>query len=403
MRYAADLHLHSRYASGVSPQMTVENLALWARYKGMDVMSAGDCLQPQWFAELEEKLVPAEPGWFALAPGIENSILQALPPLLRQPLRFVLGTEICCAPPGTGRLGGIHHLVYFPSLESALRFRERIGRYGDLSEGRPEVRLTSSQLLQLVRAHGADCHFAPAHVMNPYFSTLGSREGHKTLAEVFGDGTAHLLAVETGLTSTPPMCRRLSSLDGHALFSCSDAHSPDNLGRECTVLETEAGYEPMFAALGRGEIFGTFKYPISLTRYYLNRCGRCQESFAEAKCPKCGGPLATGSRDWLEQMADRPEPVFPAGSPPFQMLLPLKRLLASLLGVGWKSKRVGGLYDSLLSRVGHERFILTEADHETLVSCSSLPIAEAILAQREADPAKLAELAPESQMSLSLE
>lgn len=44
MRFAADLHLHSRYASGVSPAMTMENIALWAQRKGVDLLGTGDCL-----------------------------------------------------------------------------------------------------------------------------------------------------------------------------------------------------------------------------------------------------------------------------------------------------------------------------------------------------------------------
>ncbi len=48
MRFAADLHLHSRFASGVSPAMTMENIALWAQRKGVDLLGTGDCLQADW-------------------------------------------------------------------------------------------------------------------------------------------------------------------------------------------------------------------------------------------------------------------------------------------------------------------------------------------------------------------
>jgi PHP family Zn ribbon phosphoesterase len=46
MQLVADLHLHSRYASGVSPAMTVENIATWALRKGLNLMGTGDCPQP---------------------------------------------------------------------------------------------------------------------------------------------------------------------------------------------------------------------------------------------------------------------------------------------------------------------------------------------------------------------
>ena len=37
MSYVADLHIHSLYAMGTSPQLTLENLDSWARVKGIDL------------------------------------------------------------------------------------------------------------------------------------------------------------------------------------------------------------------------------------------------------------------------------------------------------------------------------------------------------------------------------
>jgi PHP family Zn ribbon phosphoesterase len=75
-RFAADLHLHSRYAGGVSPAMTIENIALWAQRKGVDLLGSGDCLQADWLREIETKLMPAGPGFFALRPEIESAVWQ---------------------------------------------------------------------------------------------------------------------------------------------------------------------------------------------------------------------------------------------------------------------------------------------------------------------------------------
>lgn len=388
MRYAADLHMHSHHAKAVSKNMTLETMALYARRKGIDVMATGDCLQPDWLARLEENLTPAEPGWFSPDPEVEKSVADRLPAPLRAPLRFVLSTEVNCVPPGTGEMSGIHHLLYFPSFGSVKAFQKKVSRHGDLNEGRPTLRLSSRELLQLVLEHGNDCHFAPAHVVNPYFSSLGSQTRHETLEEIFGDLTPRLLAVEMGLTSIPPMCRRISSLDAHALFACSDAHSPENIGRECTLLETEPGYAPLFAALHRGagnEVLGCLKFSIHRTRYFLNWCSRCKTSYADATCPKGHGRLATGSRDWLEQIADRPQAAATPTTPRFRMHVPLRQLLGEFLQVGPKSKRVGDLHEQLLQRIGHERFILTKASFEELARASSESLAHAIAAQRTVD------------------
>jgi DNA helicase-2/ATP-dependent DNA helicase PcrA len=407
MIYACDLHLHSRYASGVSKHMTLETLARQARRKGIDILGTGDCLQPEWLRELESKLEPAEPGWFAPAPRVDQAALHGLPALLHGPLRFVLSTEISCTPPGTSKYGGLHHLVYFPSFDSARAFQKKMEPYGSLAEGRPSLALTSRQLLESVLGHDARCHLAPAHVLNPYFSSLGSQENHATLEDVFGELTPRLLAVETGLTSTPPMCRRIASLDSHALFSNSDAHSPGNIGRECTLLEIQPGYDALFAALGgpvRSGIIGTLKFPIERTRFYLNRCGICEASFEGRKCPQCGRPLAIGSRDRLEAIATRASPLFPSPPPPFRMLLPLRLLLAEILRAGKESRSVGDLVERLLSRVGHERFILAEAGEKDLADASTPGIARRILGLRNGEglsaaPAA-ASLQAEAQMPL---
>ncbi len=383
MRYAADLHIHSRYSAAVSKDMTIENIGRQARIKGIDIIGTGDCLQRDWLAGLECGLQPAESGWFQLRRNLEARIESSLAPHLRRPLRFVLSTEVNCAPPGSERLRGSHHLLYFSSFESVHGFRRKVERHGDLSEGRPTLALSSRELLEIVADH--DCEMAPAHVMNPYFSSLGTIENRATLAELFGDLSPRLLAVETGLTSTPDMCRRLSTLDRHALFSCSDAHSLGKIGRECTILEIEPGFAALMAAIRNGSrdrILMTLKFPLLRTRYFLNWCSACTDSFEGSRCPKCRRYLVTGSRDRLEQIADRLAPEFPPHAPPFRMLLPLRDLLAEVLQIRPGHRKVEYYCERLTTKVGHERFVLTKADLESLETACPPPLAEAIVTQR---------------------
>jgi PHP family Zn ribbon phosphoesterase len=411
MRFAADLHIHSRYAGGVSPEMTVENIAFWAQLKGVDLLATGDCLQAEWLSELEANLREAEPGFYALRSDLESSIGHRLPTLLFRPLRFIVSTEVCCAPPGTPQLGGLHHLLYFQSLANARRFRERIAEYGDFSDGRPMLTLNSEQLLEAVLEHGEGTQLAPAHVFNPWFSSLGTVSGGRTLKEIFGDKVQHILAVETGLTSTPRMCRRVASLDQHSLFSCSDAHKLQNIGRECTILEIDPNYAALMAALRNGnrrEVAGTLKFPLERTRYYRNRCGICEESFDDMLCPNCGRALVMGSRDRLEIVADRAEPIHKIDAPPFSELLPLSYLLAGFLRVGPDSKTVKNFYSRITQDLGHERFILTEAAYDDILRFSTPQIARAIIEQRIGTPLS-ARLSPtevkrpaDTQLSLGL-
>ena len=385
MRFAADLHLHSRYSSAVSPAMTLENIALWAQRKGVDLLGTGDCLQLNWLRELESGLIPAEPGFFALRPELEKSVWAKLPQHLHRPLRFVLSTEVSCAPPPKREIEGIHYLIYFPSFESAHAFRERVAPHGDLSEGRPSLNLHSLTLLEMVKEHHEDCHLAPAHIMNPWFSALGTIGGVFSLQELFDDKTNLLLAIETGLTSTPPMCRRIPSLDRLALFSCSDAHSLDNIGRECTLLDIEPSYHALFAALQSGapnRVLETLKFPLVHTRYFLNWCSACKEPFDATLCPKCRKALVEGSRDRLKRLTTRPHVESVENAPPFRELLPLAHLIAQRTDKKPESDTVKRLVQQLLEAVGHERYILTEAS-DAEIDAIVPQISRSISEQRE--------------------
>ena len=406
--------------------MTLENISLMARKKGVDLIGTGDCLQPRWLQELEAGLRPVkgQPGFYALTRELGETAARQLPEKLRRPLRFLLSTEIHCSPAGTAELRGPHHLVYFTNFESAWSFHERLKPYGDLNEGRPRVRLTSAQLLEMVLEQGTGSQFAPAHWLNPFFSICGSQGGgSSSLAEHFGALAPHVTLIETGLTSTPSMCRRVAGLDRRFLFSNSDAHSLENIGREVTLIEGATNFETVFVALrgvgtsadgnanpapGCARVVGTMKYPIERTRYFRNWCGICQISIDGEKCTTCGRPLAMGARDRVEQIADRAGPLFPTDAPPWVMVLPLAEALADLLGVDDGSKAVQQQHARLLEALGHERYILTEATFEEIARVGTAQLARFIVGQRttpvgqkpvkpKREPAKLAD---ETQFSL---
>jgi DNA helicase-2/ATP-dependent DNA helicase PcrA len=57
MRFAADLHLHSRYSRATSREADLEGYHRWARVKGIRVVGTGDFTHPGWMAELTDSLV----------------------------------------------------------------------------------------------------------------------------------------------------------------------------------------------------------------------------------------------------------------------------------------------------------------------------------------------------------
>ena len=198
------------------------------------------------------------------------------------------------------------------------------------------------------------------------------------------------------------MCRRIAALDGHALFSNSDAHSLGSLGRECTLVEMEPGYETLMQALGSGRIQGTIKFPVERTRYYLNRCSACKRSFEGQKCPRCGRTLVMGSRDRLTKIADRAEPVM--RDAPVKELLPLAYVLAEQMGVPRTAKPVHAWLERLVDALGNERRILTEADEAEIAEATTASLARAIVRQRAETPRRLDEEPPaeEGQLGLGL-
>lgn len=386
MRFAADLHLHSRFSAAVSPAMTLENIALWAQRKGVDLLGTADCLQPHWLDEIEAQTIEAEPGLRRLEPELERRVHAQLPEGLRRSLRLVLSTEVNCVPPGTDEMQGLHQLLYFPSPAVAREFAARVAKLGNLQEGRPTLAIPAAALLRGTR--NFDRVFqAPAHVMNPWFSALGVVGGDLSLERVYGAELPHLLAVETGLTSDPSMCRRVPSVDRFGLFSCSDAHSLDNLGRECTLLDIEPGYDALMAALRAGtseRVLGTLKYPLELTRYYRNWCSRCKTPFTVKVCPQCGRTLTEGSYDHLDKLDGvRPEPRWPDNVPPSEALAPLATVLATVEEKKPESAGIKKAVEAIITQLGrHERYLLTEANADELLRVARPEAVAAILAQR---------------------
>jgi hypothetical protein len=87
-------------------------------------------------------------------------------------------------------------------------------------------------------------------------------------------------------------------------------------------------------------------------------------------------------------LADRREPQWPEHAPPFLMLLPLRDLLAEICGCGRDSAGVRQLHRRLLREVGTERFILAEAESETIVPAGTRELARRIVAQRDHPPGR---------------
>ena len=316
MLYYADLHIHSKYSRATSRDADLEHLALWAKRKGITVVGTGDFTHPAWFEEIRSKLVPAEPGLFRLRPEIEREVERKLPPSCHGPVRFLLEVEISTIYKKGDRTRKVHHLIYASNLDTAGRIRERLGAIGNIaSDGRPILGLDSRHLLEITLSSGADAYLIPAHVWTPWFAVLGSKSGFDSVEECYGDLTPYIFAVETGLSSDPPMNWRVSRLDRFTLVSNSDAHSPPMLGREACAFDTELDYFAIRRSLETGEGYGgTVEFFPEEGKYHLDGHRACGVRLEPAEtrrvqglCPACGKPLTVGVMHRVEELADRSE------------------------------------------------------------------------------------------------
>lgn len=103
----------------------------------------------------------------------------------------------------------------------------------------------------------------------------------------FGDLTPHIHALETGLSSDPPMNWRLSALDSYQLISNSDAHSPAKLGREANLIEGELSYPALKKAIETGEgLQGTIEFFPEEGKYHFDGHRKCHLCLSPAEAPE---------------------------------------------------------------------------------------------------------------------
>ncbi len=418
MRIVADLHIHSRFARACSKALTVATLAATAETKGITVLGTGDFLHPAWRAELRRDLQEAEQGLFSFQPATSNP----QPPVVR----FVLTTEVSCIYSKGGKVRRVHHLIFVPSFSAAEQLRAALTKRGAklASDGRPIIGLDSQDLLKIVLSLGPDSMLVPAHAWTPWFAVFGSKSGFDTLEECFGELAGHVSAIETGLSSDPPMNWRLSALDSVALLSNSDAHSLPNLGREANILEVEKlSYPNIIAAIRNSSpkklannqqqkvdpeakllgsslasalsignrIVSTIEFYPEEGMYHFDGHRACnirleprETKKNNGACPKCRLPLTIGVLNRVDQLADRPEGFCPPGAPDFISLVELDKIIAESLGISSRaSKRVQEEYQRIARSLGSELDILMSTPLEEIARASIPEIAEGIRRVRQ--------------------
>lgn len=382
--YIADLHIHSRYSRATSKNCTLEQLDLWARRKGIHILGTGDFTHPGWRNEMKEKLEPEEQGMYVLKDQYrieDEGAAGAGKP------RFVVTGEISSVYKKKDRVRKVHSLIILPGLEAAGQIAGKLEQIGNIhSDGRPILGLDCRDLLEMILESCPEAVYVPAHIWTPHFSLFGAFSGFDTVEECFEDLTPYIHAVETGLSSDPPMNWRVSALDRYQLISNSDAHSPAKLGREASLFDCQMSYAGISRAIQTGEgLRGTIEFFPEEGKYHMDghrKCGLCltpAETISwGGKCPVCGRKITVGVAHRIEELADREEGYVRKNAKAYERLVPLPEVIGASVGNSTASKKVQREYEKMLLKLGAEFEILRNLPLEDIRRVSGDRIAEGI-------------------------
>jgi len=381
MELVVDLHVHSHYSRATSKSCTLEGLYYWGKQKGINIIGTGDFTHPEWLAELHKKLEPAEGGLFKLKDEFAGGIDKMLPASVGDNLlRFVPTVEIATIYKKGGRVRKLHQLVVMPNFDAASRLNAKLERIGNLkADGRPVLGLDSKELLRLSLDADKDALYIPAHIWTPWFGLFGSKSGFDSLKEAYEDLAPQIRAIETGLSSDPAMNWQLKQLDGVAIISNSDAHSPQKLGREATIVSSEPSYAEIIGAIKTNDerLVGTIEFFPEEGKYHHDGHRACNVRFSpeETKahhgiCPICGRPLVVGVGYRVDELADRKiENKKPDKT--VEYIVPLTEVVAELHGTkSTNGKAVVAEYDKLIANLGSEFGVLRKLPLERIKAYS---------------------------------
>ncbi len=380
MRTILDLHIHSKYARACSNKLEIPLIAEACIKKGINIVSTGDFTHPLWFSHLEKSLEEVSAGIYSVKnqeSGKRN-----------QGTKFVFGTEVACIYKDKDKVRRVHLLLYAPNMECARKLNRALDERGvnRSSDGRPIFGMTSKELLKIMLDIDPSMMMIPAHAWTPWFAIFGSKSGYDTLEECFGELAPEIFAIETGLSSDPPMNHRLSALDSIVLVSNSDAHSLENLGREANVFDFDSDaditYQNIRNIIKSGDkkkFLYTIEFHPEEGMYHVDGHRECgvkvnPEESKKMKdvCPVCKKKLTIGVLHRVDDLADRRDADIPTNTfIPHRYIVPLREIVAASFSIGKGSKKVVDEYERLIHELGSEFHILLEASEAEIAATTS--------------------------------
>ena len=363
MRIIADIHNHSRFSRACSPKLTLPNLDKWGKIKGVNLLTTADFTHPTWIKECEDQLEPEGNGFYKLKNGTGE-------------VHFIFTTELSFIYKKGEKTRRVHEIILAPSFETVKKLNKVLQDRGFnlKSDGRPILGISDRDFLELIKGVDEQLEIIPSHIWTPWFSLFGSKSGFDSVEECFEDMSKYIFALETGLSSDPPMNCRVSALDPYILISNSDSHSLKNIGREANVFEIEKdkfSYDELIRILKQKDT-NKFLYTIEFFpeegRYHFDGHRDCslvldpkQTIKYKGICPKCKRPLTKGVSYRIEGLADRVPGYVPKDKPGYKRLIELDKIIAQAFGLkGRESKTVVNTYQQMIEQLGSELSILID-------------------------------------------
>lgn len=366
-----DLHVHvGSTRSGqlvkvtASRRLTITGVLQAAREKGLDLVGIVDLLNPELQEEVTGNLDRGV--WRQISGG--GIQVPGGPAII--PAAEVEGTE------------GAHLLAFFPDLEALQGFgRELDPRKDQFRRSCPRVSCTLPSLAGRARVRGG--FLVPAHAFTPHKGLWGRRERAAPL--LAGLDPEAVPALELGLSADTDLAARVPETAGLAYLSASDAHSPEKLAREYTVLECrEASFRELQLALAGKRARGIREnvgLAPALGKYYRSHCHLCQKTWDMVEppllhCPVCGpGKLTVGVLDRIRHL-ERVQGGYHGGAapgrPPYRHQVPLELIP----GIGPGKTRV------LREQFGSELAVMRTAREEELAPWVGADLARRIIRGR---------------------
>ncbi|MCX8094926.1 MAG: endonuclease Q family protein [Caldisericia bacterium] len=351
MKIVADLHIHSKYSRATSKDMDISTLSQWAKIKGINLLGTGDSTHPEWEKEIKMYLKEKNDGIYEY-----------------DGTNFIISGEVALIFSQGGKTRRVHISFLIKSIEDMEKINKTLSKYSDLGiDGRPILPFSCSEFVKVIKDVAPYTFIYPAHAWTPWFGIFGSETGFDSLEEAFQNELDNIYAIETGLSSDPPMNHLISKLDNIALLSNSDAHSPSNIGREGNVFDCELKYDEIIDAIKKRDktrFLFTIEFFPEEGKYHYDGHRNCGVSLSPEEsikikniCPVCKKPLTLGVLHRVYELKDR-ENFNENNFIPFKNLIPLIEIISQAHQKNKNTKFVEDEYMKIVQKFGNEMNVL---------------------------------------------